>query len=61
MNGKRKKISDFLIDNKVPRPLKEAVMVLESNAQIVWVVGHRLDERFKIMDSTKKILKITSG
>ena len=61
MNGKRKKISDFLIDSKVPRPLKEAVMVLESNAQIVWVIGHRLDGRFKVTDSTKKMLKITSG
>ena len=61
MNGQRKKISDFLIDSKMPRPLKTAVMVLESNAQIVWVIGHRLDERFKVRDSTRCVLKIVGG
>ena len=61
MNGQRKKISDFLIDSKMPRPLKTAVMILESNTQIVWVIGHRLDERFKIRDSTRCVLKMTGG
>jgi tRNA(Ile)-lysidine synthase len=51
----RKKVSDFLIDNKVPLPLKKKVLVLTSNNKIVWLVGHRIDDRFKVTKKTKKI------
>lgn len=54
----RKKISDFLIDLKVPIYEKRKILVLESEGKIVWVCGLRLDDRFKITDSTNKILKI---
>jgi tRNA(Ile)-lysidine synthase len=53
MQGKRKKISDFLIDQKIPRNLKEKVYVIESAEKIVWIVGFRLDERFKQTQSSK--------
>lgn len=53
-----KKISDLLIDDKVPLPEKSAVTVLESEGAIAWVVGRRVSELFKITDSTKKILRI---
>ncbi len=49
----RKKVSDFLIDNKVPLSEKDELTVLESNGKIVWVVGYRIDNRFKITDETK--------
>lgn len=54
----RKKISDFLIDLKIPIYEKRKILVLESEGKIVWVCGLRLDDRFKITDSTSKILKI---
>ncbi|MCX7761993.1 MAG: tRNA lysidine(34) synthetase TilS [Candidatus Kryptonium sp.] len=54
----RKKISDFLIDLKIPVYDKKKILVLESEGKIVWVCGLRLDDRFKITDSTQKILKI---
>ncbi len=54
----RKKISDFLIDLKIPIYEKRKILVLESEGKIVWVCGLRLDDRFKITDSTNKILKI---
>ena len=58
MKGK-KKVSDFLIDEKVPLVLKKNVLVLESENQICWVVGFRIDERFKIENvSTDKIFKL---
>lgn len=57
MGGKRKKISDFLIDQKVPRALKNKVWVLESAGQIAWVVGLRADERFKVKVDEKIIIK----
>jgi len=54
----RKKLSDFLIDNKVPIPEKERISVLISNNQIVWVMGYRIDSRFAITNSTNKVLRI---
>ncbi|MEZ4904448.1 MAG: tRNA lysidine(34) synthetase TilS [Spirosomataceae bacterium] len=56
MNGKRKKISDFLIDHKVPRHLKNQVYLLVSEQKIVGVVGFQADERYKITEHTKKTI-----
>ncbi|OFY63588.1 MAG: tRNA lysidine(34) synthetase TilS [Bacteroidetes bacterium RIFCSPLOWO2_02_FULL_36_8] len=51
----RKKISDFLIDLKLSRIDKENTWVLSSNGAICWIVGYRIDERFKIDDTTQVI------
>jgi tRNA(Ile)-lysidine synthase len=56
---KRKKLSDFLIDLKVPILHKQKVFVLTSENEIVWVIGYRLDDRFKISESTEQIYEIT--
>lgn len=54
----RKKLSDFLIDNKIPRPLKAQVWVITSGGDIVWVMGYRIDNRFKVTDSTQQVYAI---
>ncbi|MFD3002065.1 tRNA lysidine(34) synthetase TilS [Pontibacter toksunensis] len=58
MNGK-KKISDLLIDKKVPANLKPQTLVLVSEQSIAWVVGIRPDNRFKVTDKTQKVVEIT--
>ena len=55
----RKKVGDYLTDCKVSPTQRNRQFVLESDGEIVWVVGRRTDERFRINDRTEKILKIT--
>jgi tRNA(Ile)-lysidine synthase len=53
-----KKLSDFFIDEKVPLHRKQKVPVLRSGSQVVWLIGMRLDNRFKIDKHTQNILEI---
>ncbi len=57
----RKKVSDFLVDQKVPLHYKASVFVLESDGNIIWVVGHRIDNRFGIDNDCEKVLVARMG
>jgi len=56
--GHSKKLSDFFIDNKYSLVDKEQTWLLTSGEKIVWVIGARLDDRFKITKQTSKVLII---
>ncbi len=58
MKMKKKKLSKYLIDQKIPLHEKEQVWVLEAQKRIVWIAGMRLDERFKVTNGTKEVLMI---
>lgn len=54
-----KKISDILIDDKVPQPDKEQQLVLSDESGIQWLVGNRISEGCKVDDSTRRVLKLS--
>lgn len=56
--SRKKKLSDFLTDRKLSRPDKDSTMVLESEGKIVWIIGERIDNRYRITNETKQILLI---
>ncbi|MET0638353.1 MAG: tRNA lysidine(34) synthetase TilS [Chitinophagaceae bacterium] len=54
---KKKKLARFLIDLKVSKTEKEKVWVIESQKKIIWVVRHRLDDRFRVTGSTSSVIR----
>ncbi len=52
MKGKRKKLQDFFTDLKIPVFEKEKIWILEISGQIAWVIGYRIDEKFKMREDS---------
>lgn len=55
------KLSDFFINNKFSKPQKENVWLLTSADDIVWIVGWRMDDRYKVTPETKNLFVISTG
>jgi len=55
--GKKKKLQDFFVDEKVPRDRRDSIPLLLSDGKIVWVIGYRTDERYRIDKNIIKGLK----
>jgi tRNA(Ile)-lysidine synthase len=55
---KKKKLSDYFIDKKFSLVRKEQTLILESGGNIAWIIGERLDDRFKVTGLTSRILRI---
>lgn len=59
MNGHRQKLQDFFTNNGLSRYEKEATWILvDAQDKILWIVGHRVDDRSKIKDTTNSFLEI---
>lgn len=55
----KKKLSDFFTDEKIPLFEKSTIPILESDGEIVWVCGRRLDDRFKVTDKTQAVVRLS--
>ncbi len=58
---KKKKLSDYFVDRKFPITRKEQALILESEGKIVWIIGERIDNRFRITGATLKVLRIEAA
>lgn len=58
MNGKKKKLSKFFKDERISLLEKDKIWLLTSDESIIWVIGFRMDERFKVNEKDSEILKI---
>ena len=56
--GKRKKLQDFFVDEKVARDERDSIPLVLSGDDIVWVAGYRADNRFRVSGNTKKFLRL---
>jgi tRNA(Ile)-lysidine synthase len=56
--GGSKKLKDFFIDAKVPKSQRRQIPILCSKDHIIWVVGHRLDDRVKLTSNTSRVLRL---
>lgn len=53
-----KKLQDFFVDEKVPRSERDRLPLVVSPRGIVWVVGQRLDGRFRVRPQTRQLLHL---
>jgi tRNA(Ile)-lysidine synthase len=56
--GAEKKLGEFMIDARIPRIWRINIPVVVSETGILWLVGYRLDERFKVTSETKRVLRL---
>jgi len=52
----KKKLSDYFIDKKYSILDKEKIFILESGGKIIWIIGDRIDDRFKVTSETREVL-----
>jgi tRNA(Ile)-lysidine synthase len=52
------KLKDFFVDHKIPKFERPKIPLLISDERIAWIVGYRIDDRVKITQKTRKVLKV---
>lgn len=57
-NGGKKKLKDYFIDCKVPKEERDSILLAADGSHIIWVIGYRISEYYKVTDKTKQILEI---
>jgi tRNA(Ile)-lysidine synthase len=51
-----KKLKDFFIDEKIPRNKRDLIPVVAYENEVIWIVGKRVSEKYKITDDTKEVV-----
>ena len=56
--GGRKKLKDYFIDCKIPRETRDNITLLADGSHILWVVGYRISEYYKVTTGTKTVIRV---
>jgi len=56
--GGTKKLKDYFIDCKIPREEREQIVLAADGSHILWVIGYRISEFYKVSNQTKRVIKI---
>ena len=56
--GSKKKLKDFFIDIKIPKEHRDDILLLANGSEIVWIIGYRLNYRYRVRDEHTKIYKL---
>ena len=57
-SGGRKMLKSWMIDEKIPRQKRDEIWLLADEKHILWIVGYRISDYYKITDKTKTILEV---
>ena len=58
INGNRKKLASFFIDEKIPSRDRDRMYLLAKGSEVIWLIGGRISENYKVTGNTKRILTI---
>ena len=56
--GTRKRLQDYFVNEKVPAEKRDGVPLLCDDSHVIWVMGYRISEHYKISEKTKKVLRV---
>lgn len=53
-----KKLKEYFIDNKIPRDIRDNIPLITRGNEVVWIIGYKINDKFKVTENTKKVLKL---
>lgn len=58
-DGHGKKVKDYFIDSKIPQQKRDEIVMVAEESNVLWMVGYRFSERYKVSKHTRRVLQIT--
>ena len=58
-DGKKKTVKAFMIDEKIPRTQRDRILLVTEGKHVLWIVGRRISEFYKVTDATRQILQVS--
>ena len=57
-DGHRQKLKNYLVNEKIPKAERDGLWLLADGSHIMWVIGHRISDYYKVDEHTKRVLKV---